>query len=132
MNTIYTGSRALLVSNEAWTGVVRLLKQAGLMVGEAPSHADMPTYLLHFAPRPQRHPATETPTPGDVRLTDREKQVLQGMSLGRANREIGAGLYLTEDTVKSHCRKLYRKLGVADRAHAVARGYQLGLLGGER
>ena len=61
-------------------------------------------------------------------LTEREMQVLGGMSRGRSNAEIGKELYLSEDTVKTHARRLFRKLGAADRAQAVALGFRWGLV----
>ena len=61
-------------------------------------------------------------------LTERELQVLRGMGRGRSNSEIGKELYLSEDTVKTHARRLFRKLGAADRAQAVAMGFRWGLV----
>jgi DNA-binding NarL/FixJ family response regulator len=61
-------------------------------------------------------------------LTEREMQVLTGMSRGRSNAEIGKELFLSEDTVKTHARRLFRKLGAADRAQAVAVGFRWGLV----
>lgn len=61
-------------------------------------------------------------------LTEREMQVLTGMSRGRSNAEIGKELFLSEDTVKTHARRLFRKLGAADRAQAVAVGFRSGLV----
>jgi DNA-binding NarL/FixJ family response regulator len=61
-------------------------------------------------------------------LTERELQVLTGMSRGGSNGEIGRELFLSEDTVKTHARRLFRKLGAADRAQAVAIGYRAGLV----
>jgi DNA-binding NarL/FixJ family response regulator len=61
-------------------------------------------------------------------LTERELQVLTGMSRGRSNAEIGRELYLSEDTVKTHARRLFRKVGAADRAQAVAVGFRWGLV----
>jgi DNA-binding NarL/FixJ family response regulator len=61
-------------------------------------------------------------------LTEREQQVLTGMSRGRSNAEIGRELFLSEDTVKTHARRLFRKLGAADRAQAVAVGFRWGLV----
>ena len=61
-------------------------------------------------------------------LTERELQVLRGMSRGCSNAEIGKELYLSEDTVKTHARRLFRKLGAADRAQAVAMGFRWGLV----
>jgi DNA-binding NarL/FixJ family response regulator len=61
-------------------------------------------------------------------LTERERQVLEGMASGKSNGEIGRSLYLSEDTVKTHARRLFRKLGAADRAQAVALGFRWGLV----
>jgi DNA-binding NarL/FixJ family response regulator len=61
-------------------------------------------------------------------LTERELQVLRGMSEGKSNAEIGRELFVSEDTVKTHARRLFRKLGARDRAHAVAAAFRLGLV----
>jgi DNA-binding NarL/FixJ family response regulator len=61
-------------------------------------------------------------------LTKREVEVLVGMSYGRSNAQIGAELFLSEDTVKTHARRLFRKLGAKDRAQAVAIGLRRGLI----
>jgi DNA-binding NarL/FixJ family response regulator len=61
-------------------------------------------------------------------LTERELQVLRGMADGKSNAEIGRELFVSEDTVKTHARRLFRKLGARDRAHAVAAGFRTGLV----
>ncbi|HMO10289.1 MAG TPA: response regulator transcription factor [Actinotalea sp.] len=66
--------------------------------------------------------------PATGELTRRELEVLSGMSHGRSNAQIGAELFLSEDTVKTHARRLFRKLGAADRAQAVAIGLRTGLI----
>ena len=66
--------------------------------------------------------------PPQTQLTERELQVLTGMSQGKSNSAIGRELYLSEDTVKTHARRLFRKLGVNDRAQAVALGFRRGLV----
>jgi len=73
-----------------------------------------------------REPSRTTP-PG-CQLTERELQVLTGMSQGKSNGQIGRDLYLSEDTIKTHARRLFRKLGVNDRAQAVALGFRRGLV----
>lgn len=77
---------------------------------------------------PARSAARKTPNGGAPNLTEREVQVLTGMSNGRSNGEIGKDLFLSEDTVKTHARRLFRKLGAADRAQAVAIGYRWGVV----
>jgi two-component system nitrate/nitrite response regulator NarL len=77
-------------------------------------------------------PLVEVPAQQSAReeqaLTKREVEVLVGMSNGRSNSQIGADLFLSEDTVKTHARRLFRKLGAADRAQAVAIGLRRGLI----
>ena len=63
-----------------------------------------------------------------VSLSMREMQVLTGMSQGKSNAQIGRELYLSEDTIKTHARRLFRKLGAKDRAEAVATGFRRGMM----
>jgi DNA-binding NarL/FixJ family response regulator len=60
--------------------------------------------------------------------TAREIEVLQLVSDGLVNREIGERLFLSEETVKSHVRHLLAKLQARSRAHAVAVGFRRGLI----
>ena len=60
--------------------------------------------------------------------TAREIEVLQLISDGLVNREIGVRLFLSEETVKSHVRHLLAKLQARSRAHAVAVGFRRGLI----
>lgn len=78
-----------------------------------------PPAALPPAPRPAGDPPA---------LTERELQVLRGMAAGRSNAAIGRTLYLSEDTVKTHARRLFRKLAANDRAQAVAAGFRWRLL----
>ena len=76
----------------------------------------------------RRTPAPAGRAAGLPALSERELQVLAGMARGQSNADIGRELYLSEDTVKTHARRLFRKLGAADRAHAVALGLRAGLV----
>jgi DNA-binding NarL/FixJ family response regulator len=61
-------------------------------------------------------------------LTKREFEVLGLLSEGLMNHEIGRTLFVSEQTVKFHITNILRKLSAKNRAHAVAIGYQNGLL----
>jgi two-component system nitrate/nitrite response regulator NarL len=61
-------------------------------------------------------------------LTDREHQVLHLIAQGMTAPEIGRRIHLSPATVKTHLRTLYEKLGVSDRAAAVAEGMRRGFL----
>ena len=88
----------------------------------------MITQALHDIAARQVPRAREGAPSSAPPLTERELQVLRGMGRGRSNSEIGRELYLSEDTVKTHARRLFRKLGAADRAQAVAMGFRWGLV----
>jgi LuxR family maltose regulon positive regulatory protein len=63
-----------------------------------------------------------------VRLTGSERAVLRFLPSHMTNEEIAAALFLSVNTVKTHLRSAYRKLGVRSRREAVAQGRRLGLL----
>ena len=73
--------------------------------------------------------AVRTPrAPGNEALSAREREVLALVAKGTPNREIARELFISEATVKTHLTHLYAKLGVNDRAAAVASAYDRGLL----
>ncbi|GEC09083.1 DNA-binding response regulator [Streptomyces spinoverrucosus] len=67
--------------------------------------------------------------PGNEPLSAREREVLALVARGTSNREIARELFISEATVKTHLTHLYAKLGVKDRAAAVAVAYDRGILG---
>jgi DNA-binding NarL/FixJ family response regulator len=71
--------------------------------------------------------AVRTPTASP--LAAREREVLALVAKGTSNREIARELFISEATVKTHLSHLFTKLGVNDRAAAVAKGYEQGILG---
>ena len=62
-------------------------------------------------------------------LSVREMHILEALAEGLSNKMIAKSLSITEETVKSHLKKIYEKLGAADRAHAVAIALRQQLLG---
>jgi DNA-binding NarL/FixJ family response regulator len=60
------------------------------------------------------------------RLTEREREVLIHVAAGRSNEEIAAALVVSSETVKTHLKRMYAKLGVRDRAQAVVVAYESG------
>lgn len=96
---------------------------AGGPAGPSPWGGSSP--LAGLAPTTVR---STVPAAPQVALSMREMQVLTGMSQGKSNAQIGRELYLSEDTIKTHARRLFRKLVVKDRAEAVATGFRRGLM----
>ena len=109
---VNAGARGYLVKDASREELTTMVTQA---LADAAAARSMPKMAMD----------TEAGLPT---LTERELQVLRGMGRGRSNAEIGKELYLSEDTVKTHARRLFRKLGAADRAQAVAKGFRWGLV----
>ena len=103
------------------------LDEAGELLA---SCADAGTLARAFA-QAQRAPGLAAPRPlpaSGEELSDRELGVLRMLHSPLSLREIGAELYLSLNTVKTHTRNIYLKLGAGSREEAVARGRERGLL----
>lgn len=64
----------------------------------------------------------------DLGITRRELEILELISQGMSNREIAGKLYVSENTVKTHCSRAFEKLGAKRRTQAVQLGKEFGLL----
>jgi DNA-binding NarL/FixJ family response regulator len=63
-----------------------------------------------------------------LKLSQRERDVMQGIVLGRSNKEIGRTLGLAEVTIKLHLRNLFRKMSVKTRAEAAVKAVRAGFV----
>jgi len=109
--SIDAGASAYLTKRLAHEEIVSVIRRVhaghkSIQMGVAPPSA---------APRPEL-------------LSGRELEVLRLMRQGNSNVEIGRQLGIAERTVKSHVTAIFMKLNASDRAGAVARGFDLGLL----
>ena len=98
------------VSHEYFASSLRMLLSGGSSIPaeilEPPPEADSQDWLL--------------------KLSERERDVLQGIVLGRSNKEVGRNLGLAEVTIKLHLRNLFRKMGVKTRAEAAVKAVRAG------
>lgn len=90
-----------------------------VVVREVLVPAEAPT-LEPFAPN--------TAHQQNLGITARELEILNLIARGFSNREIATQLFVSENTVKTHCARAFDKLGAARRTQAVQRGKELGLL----
>jgi len=85
------------------------------------------TALRRIPPPPARHAACErdglvhTSAVRLPALSDRERQIMDWVALGKTNPEIGCILHISEFTVKNHMKSIFTKLDVTNRAQAVAK-----------
>jgi two-component system nitrate/nitrite response regulator NarL len=94
------------------------------LVAVAAGHTVLPADLHNGLAETIRHHADAA----SPLLTEREREVLQWAAEGRTAKEVAEQLIIGTATVKTHLQHIYEKLGVADRAAAVAEAMRRGLL----
>lgn len=67
----------------------------------------------------------------DHGLSSREMEVLECLAQGMTTAQISAGLFISDNTVKTHVRHILEKLEASNRAEAVSKAVQMGLIGGD-
>jgi LuxR family maltose regulon positive regulatory protein len=127
-------AHALLVLAKVRVARARLERAAGDLecaqraIAEFPDPGHLPAVAAGVA----SELAAARAAAGGTRLIEQpspaELAVLRALAAGLSRREIGAELYISLNTVKTHTRELYRKLGAGSRADALVRAEALGLL----
>jgi two-component system NarL family response regulator len=107
-----SGAKSYLLkdmSTEEIAGTIRMVHGGGTELS--------PRIAVRLAARAQRQD-----------LTAREREVLQLLVRGRSNKEIGAQLHISDETVKSHLKTLFAKLKVRDRTDAAITAVRQGIV----
>ena len=106
-----------------------ILEEVGTLLHGRPDAGISPALLASAEPSPAAAVTSRIEgCPVGEDLTPKELEVLRLLTTRLSRREIGARLYVSLNTVKTHQRALYRKLGVEHRSAAVSRARELGLL----
>lgn len=88
-----------------------------------------PSVTRHLIEEYVRRPPVERPPGHELSgLTERETEVLTLVARGWSNQEIGAALFVTPATAKTHVSRLLMKLGARDRAQLIVIAYETGLV----
>ncbi|MDQ3763595.1 MAG: response regulator transcription factor [Actinomycetota bacterium] len=118
------GASGFLLKDAAPTEIVNAIR--AVVAGEAWLDPAVTRRLIdEFATRPEQ----QTPTPAEMaQLTPREREVLTLLARGMSNTDVAAELFISEATVKTHLARVMMKLGVREKAQAVAAAYQTGLV----
>jgi two-component system, NarL family, response regulator LiaR len=111
----------LLAAFGIWLGLRITRRRETIVVREVLVPASGPgVEASPFAPNTARQQS--------LGITARELEILTLVARGLSNREIATQLFVSENTVKTHCSRAFDKLGAARRTQAVQRGKELGLL----
>jgi LuxR family maltose regulon positive regulatory protein len=118
----------MLIDTGNRTEAAALMAEAGELLTSLPDGAQAQQARLdRLERRLAERPVAARPTTAQP-LTEREEAVLRMLRGALSLREIGQELFLSANTIKTHTRAIYRKLGATTRAEAVERGYEAGLL----
>jgi DNA-binding NarL/FixJ family response regulator len=110
--TMNAGARAYLLKSAPKEDLLRAVRAVAGGAGFLQAEVTMP--LLRRLANDARAESQRS------LLTLREMQILECLAEGYSNKTVAHTLEITEETVKSHLKNLYEKLGASDRAHAVA------------
>jgi len=105
-----------------WLGLRVTRRREAIVVGDVLVPASVP------GAAPTSAFAPNTAQQQSLGITARELEILTLIARGLSNREIATELFVSENTVKTHCSRAFDKLGAARRTQAVQRGKELGLL----
>ncbi|MFC7547298.1 response regulator [Plantactinospora sp. GCM10030261] len=112
---VQAGATGYLLKDTSRNELMRAVRSAA--AGQATLSPSVAGKLMGQLRAPEREP-----------LSQRELEVLGLVARGRSNREAARDLFISEATVKTHLLHAYAKLGVSDRAAAVAVAFERGLL----
>ncbi|WP_431234721.1 helix-turn-helix domain-containing protein [Mycolicibacterium psychrotolerans] len=120
---LYAGGLGLAIERAQLADRLKVINQASASLGDCagddgPAAQQSPPRLAAVSPLPRAERATE-------RLSPREWDVLRSIALGKTNAQIATTLFLTENTVKVHVKRILRKLGAANRTEAAALYHRL-------
>ena len=96
--------------------------------GEALLAPSVTRRLIEAVTRPAPRRAAPAQSEQLSALTPRELEVLTGIGRGLSNQELAEELFIADNTVKTHVKRVFTKIGARDRAQAVVIAYQAGLV----
>lgn len=111
-----------IVHNGQLVGGIAFTRHRNNLAFDAQNLADLSALCLHLSTRLAALRSQPVPLPilNCSRLTPREAQIAELVAQGLTSAEIGAALWITENTVKQALKRIYRKLKVSSRAEMVA------------
>jgi LuxR family maltose regulon positive regulatory protein len=105
-----------------------LLQEARDLLESCPDPGGVVLERLERVERRRRPKRTPSAAVNEADLSERELEVLRLLASPLSQREIGEALYVSLNTIKTHTRQIFRKLGVSTRKEAVARARDRGLV----
>ena len=116
-NALAVGASGYLLKNTSPTKIIESIRE--VYDGGAPMSAQIARRVVESFQKPKK--ARMNPYEND--LTERQKEVLALLAKGLQYKEIAVKLFISEETVKSHCHNIYTNLHVSNRTEAILKYY---------
>ncbi len=130
LSALQAGAKGYVLKHQSEATLVRTLE--GMARGEPPLSPVIARRILDFFETDGGPPRTAEPLsealPGEELLTERESEVLEIIARGASKQDVANSLRISPNTVASHIKSIYRKLGISSRAEASLAARRLGLL----
>ncbi len=123
---IQAGASGYILKDITPTNLVRAIRS--VRAGMSAVHPGITRRLLERISLMSRARTSGAATIHSDGLTQREVEILIGIAKGAHSRELAAKLFVSESTIKSHLRTIYRKINVRDRSQAVAYAIRKGFV----
>jgi len=120
-NAICAGATGYLLKKTPPAQIIESIKDA--LNGGSPMSSPIARKVVNFFKK-----FVPPDSPKQENLTDREKEILNGLSKGLSYKTIGESLFISVDTVRYHITKIYKKLHVHSQSEAVAKAIKKGFL----
>ncbi len=118
-DALCAGAGGYLVKN---TKPARLIEAIGEAVnGGSPMSANIARKVVGYF-----HQSEKTKNEDDIKITEREREILSEMSRGCSYQQVGDALFISVDTVRHHIRNIYRKMQVHSQSEAVSQALRKG------
>jgi len=130
LSALQAGAKGYVLKHQSEATLVRTLE--GMARGEPPLSPVIARRILDFfetslVPAPPVAAMSDPPPDGEA-LTEREAQVLEIIARGASKQDVANSLKISPNTVGTHIKAIYRKLGISSRAEASLAARRLGLL----
>ncbi|MFL5809575.1 MAG: response regulator [Flavisolibacter sp.] len=123
-NALCAGASGYILKNETPSKQIEAINE--VFNGGAPISSSIAKKMMQFFL--QKNVILVTPGSIDYQLSEREKDILALMTHGHNYRSIADKAFISYETVRTHVKRIYKKLHVASRAEAILKAQQQGLV----
>ena len=122
LKAVEAGASGYVIKNVRKEDLFKIIKKVS--DGKSFLDPDVTTHILQMIREPRANPSDPKTHP----FSERELEIMVVLAKGNSNQKIAEKLYLSEHTVKTHLKHIFKKLSVSSRSEAISKAIQLGII----